>query len=311
MRINTLTCIFLALIVTVIGGCASNKERKKGVTEREVYELAQRHMNARNWTSAVETLHLLEENFPFGNYGEQGQLELIYAQYQAGQYEAVISVADRFIRLHPQHRNVDYAYYMRGLASFSRESSFLGSLLGSDHTTRDPGAARDSFDQFSQFIQRFPESAYAPDAQKRMTYLRNVLARAEIHAANYYFKRGAWLAAASRGNYVVRNFPNTPAIPDALAVMAQAYYLMGKDDLAENSVKVLALNFPNYPALDENGEFDQRYIQRVGRRSWLSYLTLGLFDRNEVRSFDTREIYSPEYTDTARAPESLTVQRAL
>src|SRR5690606_19092557 len=146
--------------------------------------------------------------------------------YRAQDYEDVIANADRFIRLHPQHRDVDYAFYMRGLASFHRESGFVGSLFGADNTDRDLGGARESFEHFAQFIQRFPNSPYAPDAQKRMIYLRNVLARYEIHVANYYFKRGAFLAAAKRGGYVVENFQETPAVPDGLAVMAQAYYLM-------------------------------------------------------------------------------------
>ncbi len=305
MRFKALTPIFLLLIVTLLTSCASNEKRAKGASEREVYELAQRQMDSRNWTGAVEALNLLEENFPFGTYGEQAQLELIYAQYRAGEYEAAIAVADRFIRLHPQHRNVDYAYYMRGLASFNQESSFLGSLFGSDHTNRDPGAARDSFDQFAQFIQRFPGSPYAPDAQKRMIYLRNVLARAEIHAANYYFKRGAYLAATNRGSYVVKNFPNTPAVPDALAVLAQGHYLLGNEPVGDDAARVLAKNFPNHPALTDDGEFDKRYIRGQKQRSWVSWVTLGLFDRDEIRGFDTRSMYDPEYTDTARKPEQL------
>lgn len=301
MRSTTLPIVLTLVILMLLGGCASNGDREKGVSEQEVYETAQRHLNSNSWQSAIQTLQLLEENFPFGTYGEQAQLELIYAHYKAQNYDELIAVADRFIRLHPQHEDVDYAYYMRGLASFHRERGFLGSLFGEDNTTRDPGAARESFDHFTQFIQRFPNSPYAPDAQKRMVFLRNALARYEIHIANYYFKRGAYLAAAQRGSYVVANFQQSPAIPDALAVMAQAYYLLGRDELAEDAVQVLATNFPEYPALSDSGEFDQEYYLRNDDRGWFSILTLGLFERAELDGFDTRSIYNPEYQ--SRQPE--------
>lgn len=296
MRSTTLPIVLTLIILTLLGGCASNADRKKGVSEQEVYETAQKHLNTNSWQSAIQTLQLLEENFPFGTYGEQAQLELLYAHYKAQNFEEAIAVADRFIRLHPQHKDVDYAYYMRGLASFHRERGFLGSLFGEDNTTRDPGAARESFDHFTQFIRKFPGSPYAPDAQKRMIFLRNALARYEIHTANYYFKRGAYLAAANRGSYVVANFQETPAVPDALAVMAQGYYLLGRDELAEDAVRVLAANFPDYPALNKQGEFDQRYYLRNKERSLFSYLTLGIFSRAELDGFDTRAIYNPEYT---------------
>lgn len=299
-----LPILIICTILAVLTACASKEEKRKGLTEQEVYESAQKHMDNNSWLAAIQTLQTLEENFPFGTYGEQGQLELIYAHYRAQNYEEAIANADRFIRLHPQHRHVDYAFYMRGLASFHQESGFVGSLFGADNTDRDPGGARESFEHFAQFIQRFPSSPYASDAQKRMVYLRNVLARFEIHVANYYFKRGAFLAAARRGNYVVENFQETPAVPDGLAVMAQAYYLLGMNDMAETAVKVLAANFPDYPALDEKGTFDQTYYLRRQRRHWFSYVTLGMFERAELSGFDTRRQYNPEYWPQAPRPEA-------
>jgi outer membrane protein assembly factor BamD len=298
MRFATLV---MCAILAILSACASREPKPKGLTEQEVYESAQKHMNNGSWQAAIQTLQLLEENFPFGTYGEQAQLELVYAHYSAQNFEDVIANADRFIRLHPQHRNVDYAFYMRGLASFHRESSFVGSLLGADNTDRDLGGARDAYEDFAQFIQRFPNSPYASDAQKRMVYLRNVLARYEIHVANYYFRRGAYLAAAKRGNYVVENFQEAPAVPDGLAVMTQAYYLMGMEDMAETALKVLSANFPDYPALNKDGSFDQTYYLKRHRRSWFSYVTFGLFERAELAGFDTRRQYDPEFLN-AEAP---------
>ncbi len=294
---------FLTLgLILSLTACGSNSEKEEQTTEQQVYEAAQGALDRANWTGAIEALNLLEENFPFGSYAEQAQLELIYANYRAGEYEAVLTSADRFIRLHPQHRNVDYAYYMRGLATANQTGELLGGALGVDQTRRDTGAARESFGHFAQFLTRFPDSVYAPDARKRMIHQRNLLARYEIHVANYYFKRQAYLAAANRGRFVVENFQRTPAVPDALAVMAQAYYLLDLPELAEDAARVLHLNYPNHPALNEKGEFNYQYSAQSADRSLWSYLTLGLFDKNNPQEFDTRSLYSAEYREEPPRP---------
>lgn len=291
MRISMQTAVMLAAILTLLCSCSSQSQKTDGMTEQEVYQSAKKSLDSGSWENAIKVLELLEENFPFGSFGEQAQLELIYAHYEADNFEEAIVTADRFIRLHPQHRNVDYAFYLRGMASFHKENTFLGSLLGSDNTMKDPGAARESYDHFMELINRYPNSPYAVDAQKRMVYLRNALARLEIHIANYYFKRGAYVAALKRGDYVVENFQGTPAVPDGLAVMAQAYHLMGKPELAQNTVQVLAKNFPKHPAVNKDGKFNTKYA-RSNKRSWVSYATLGLFDKNDVHGFDTRNQYN-------------------
>ncbi len=298
MRALTLPIAPLLLVVLLLTGCASNKEEKVG-SEQKLYETAQSSMNSSNWEAAINALNLIEEHYPFGTYGEQSQLELIYAHFQSENFDDVIAAADRFIRLHPQHRNTDYAYYMKGFASYSKERSFLSSLLAIDNTNRDPGAAKDALAQFGDFLLRYPHSVYAPDAQKRMTYLRNVLARYEIHVANYYFKRGAYMAAANRGRYVVENFQTTPAVPDALAVMAQAYFLLSMDSLAQDSVKVLVVNFPDHPALKANGEFDRDYTYQFKKNDWLKYATLGLLSKDETQGFDSQDFYNKEKANIA------------
>ena len=271
-----------------------------------MYERAERYLDSYSWDMAVNTLQALEENFPFGTYAEQAQLELIYAYYRASEFEAALATAERFIRLHPKHRNVDYAYYMRGIASFYNDSAFT-SFFPVDTTQRDPGTAKASFDYFSQLINQYPQSPYGLDAEKRMIYLRNMIARGEINVANYYFKRDAYLAATNRGRWVVENMQGTPAIPDALAVMAQGYHLIDMEPLAEDAVRVLKHNYPDYPAL-KDGEFDYQYgIDQ--RRSWVSYVTFGVFDKRPSIKFDTRTQYDPFYTeyfddDDAVAPPS-------
>lgn len=295
--------ILTLLAVLVLSSCASKDEKLAQSSEQQLYQTAQKALNSSNWDSAISYLEALEEHYPFGNYAEQGQLELIYAYFRNRDYELVIAAADRFIRLHPQHRNVDYAYYMRGVSSFYNDTG-LFAFLATDVTKRDPGTAREAFDYFSQMLNRYPESLYAPDARMRMLYLRNMLARYEIHVANYYFKRGAYLAAANRGRYVVENFQTTPAVPDGLAVMAQAYFLLGMTEHSENASRVLATNFPDHPALNEDGSFDYEYSTEQ-KKSWVSYATLGLFDKKPSLNFDTRQMYDPFFNrDVPEPPNS-------
>ena len=253
--------ILLILSLSLSSGCSwlgwgDDEENKVGTddsTERDFYEKIQGSLDAKNYTVAIGNLLLLESNFPFGKYAEQAQLELIFAQYKSGNHESSIDSADRFVRLHPQHPNVDYAFYLKGLAEIAQTSSFFGGFMPTDKTQRDIGTARDAFGTLTELLARFPKSPYAPDARKRLIDLRNQLARAEIHAANYYFARGSYLAAANRGRFVVENFQRSPAVPDGLAVMAQAYYMLELSELAERAVTVFAANHPEYPSLNDNG----------------------------------------------------------
>ncbi len=288
----------LLAIALLTAACSSKEEKEQVSTEQTLYENAQRQLKSANWAAAAQTLQLLEENFPFGTFAEQAQLELIFAYFKMSDHELAIAASDRFIRLHPQHRNVDYAYYMRGVASFHNETAFTTALI-SDVSNRDSGSAKDAFNYFAQLLNRYPESLYVLDARQRMIYLRNVLARQEIHIANYYFKRGAFVAAANRGRFVVENMQGTPAVPDGLAVMAQAYHLMGMQDLADDAVQLLAKNFPQHPALGDDSAFDYQYKLK-SKRSWLSYLTLGLLDKREFVNFDSRRVFNPQYRS---APE--------
>ncbi|EAQ95826.2 Beta-barrel assembly machine subunit BamD [Congregibacter litoralis KT71] len=278
-------------VLLLIGGCAGNDEEDISADsgEQQIYDEAQRYLNARNFDLSIRALQALESRYPFGKYAEQAQLELIYAHYGAFSPEAAIEAADRFIRLHPQHPNVDYAYYMKGLATATASQDFLSRFTPTDKTLRDTSFAKEAFAEFSQLVTRFPDSPYAADAKSRMVYLRNLLARNEIHVANYYFRRGAYLAAANRGRYVVENFQRTPAVGDGLAVMAQGYLLLGMDDLAKNAIDTLALNFPDHPALNDEGEFDTVYTQDGLQRSLINKMSFGLFDPPKPPQFDSRK----------------------
>jgi outer membrane protein assembly factor BamD len=281
--------ILLLLVSLALWGCSSNDELPEmaDTGEQDMYRQVQEFIANESYSEAVRGLQLLESRYPFGKYAEQAQLELIYAHYQAYEHEAAVEAADRFIRLHPQNPNVDYAYYMKGLSAYSIDQDIFDRFVPTEYAERDTSHAKEAFGEFSQLVARFPASPYAADARARMVYLRNMLARHEILVANYYFRRGAYLAATNRGTYVVENFPQTPAVADGLAVMAQGYILLGYDDLARDTIAVLALNYPDHSSLDENGEFQSAYSLDGLQRSWINKASFGLFDPPRPPQFDS------------------------
>ncbi len=269
--------LLLIAILALTAACSSKQpEVDENLSEVELYQQAQADLDNRSYTQAIAKLKALESRYPFGRYAEQAQLELIYAYYKNAEPEAAKSSAERFIRLHPQHANVDYAYYLKGLASFDQDRGLLARFLPLDMTKRDPGAARDSYNEFAQLTSRYPNSRYAPDAKQRMIYLRNLLAAYEVHVGHYYLTRQAYVAAANRGRYVVENFQETPSVGDGLAIMTEAYQRLSMDDLAATSLETLKLNYPDHPSL-ENGQFVPRE-EEAENRSWLAKATLGLIE---------------------------------
>lgn len=278
--------VIAACIALLCTACASKNGEDPDLgfdkTEEQYYEDARSQLDRSNFSRAIQTLNELESRYPFGRYAEQAQLELIYAHYRAFEPEAARAAAERFIRLHPQHPNVDYAYYMRGLATFVEGKGLFERFLPTDLTKRDPGAARDSFAYFAQLLARFPDSPHVSDAEARMVYLRNLLAQYEIHAARFYLKRKAYIAATNRGRYVIENFQETPAVPDALSIMAAGYHYLGLTDLAENAIGTLRLNYPDHPAFAGSGEFDITRVVTNVERTLLNVVSFGLFGETRV-----------------------------
>lgn len=268
--------LLLIATLALTAACSSKEVIDENLSEAELYRQAQSDLDDESYTSAINKLKALESRYPFGRHAEQAQLELTYAYYRNAEPEAARSAAERFIRLHPQHPNADYAYYLKGLASYEQDSGLLARFLPLDMTKRDPGAARDSFNEFAQLTSRYPNSRYSPDAKARMTHLRNLLAANEIHVAHYYLRRGAYVAAANRGRYVVENYQGTPSVAEGLAVMTEAYQRLGLSELETTSLKTLELNAPNHPTL-ENGRFVPSE-QAIDERSWLARATLGLIE---------------------------------
>jgi outer membrane protein assembly factor BamD len=280
---------FLYLLVSVAGcshipffGKGDDAKEEEETSEQLLYRSAQASVRAGNYAEGITKLEKLEAHFPFGRYAEQAQLELIYARYMSYAPEAARSAADRFIRLHPQHPNVDYAYYMKGLASYSKDRGFADRFQSSEISRRDASSARQAFADFSELISRYPESQYAGDAQQRMIYLRNILAEAEVNVAQFYMGRRAYVAAANRAREVVENYSQSTSVADALAILIEANWKLGLKDAANDALRVLAANYPRYPAFDDKGNFVFAETINNRDRSWLNLMTLGLVDRPDV-----------------------------
>lgn len=244
--------LVLMLFATFLAACGllpKQGDETSGWSASKLYSEAKAQLADGNYQRAIQLFERLEARYPFGPYAQQAQLEVAYAYYKDNEPASAIAAADRFIRLHPNHPHVDYAYYLKGLANFVEERGLLAGLGSQDMSERDPKAAREAFDAFRELVTRFPDSKYTPDALARMRYLVNALASHEVHVARYYFKRGAYVAAANRGKYVVENYPQAPALEEALYLMAQSYDRLELTDLRDDALRVLKLNFPNSPYL--------------------------------------------------------------
>jgi len=241
--------LFFAILIT---GCSSTIDSENStLAAKQLYEQAKELLEQGHYSEAVDYYETLQARFPFGVYAEQAQLDSIYAYYKADEPELVVIMAERFIKNNPRHPNVDYAYYLKGLADFELNTNFFGRFFPLDQSQRDSAATEQAFQSFSELLYRFPNSKYAEDARQRMLFLRNKLAQREINVAEYYIKRGAYVAAANRAKYVLEKYPRTPSIPEALVILAKSYKIMKLEDLLADTLKVLHLNYPDYANIDD------------------------------------------------------------
>jgi len=235
------------ILVLLLCACASidTKDETSGWSADKLYTEAKEQIASGGYTNAIKYLEKLEARYPYGRYAQQAQMELAYVYFKDHDHVSAVAAADRFIKLHPNHPNVDYVYYLKGLVNFNEDLGLLGKISKQDLSERDPKAARDSFDAFKELVTRYPDSKYTPDGLARMTYLVNALASYEVHVARYYMKRGAFVAAANRAQFALLNYSQAPAVEEALFVMVKAYDALGMADLRDDADRVMHKNFPN------------------------------------------------------------------
>ncbi len=243
-----LLCLYLFTGCSTIKGLFGDDDEEdptisEDISARQLYEKANGEMQGNRFADAIESYTLLESRYPFGRYAQQAQLELAFLYYRQSNMESAISSADRFIKLNPQHPNVDYAYYMKGLAYFDKSKTILNVILPRNPSDKDPEALVASFEVFKELIQKFPDSEYADDAKQRMIYLRNELAEHELTVADFYMRRGAYVAAVNRAKYVMEKYQGAPAMPQAVYTLELAYRQLGINDLAYDTHKIYAANY--------------------------------------------------------------------
>ncbi len=237
---------FLIVASVLTAGCAKMFKTKTDDWDAETfYTKAKEELDDKDWSKAIELYQQLEARYPYGEYAEQAQLEIIYAYYKNDDRELALAAADRFIRLHPTHPNVDYAYYLKGLVNFTENKTITDKLLGGrDFSDRDPNAAVESYQAFNQLITRFPDSRYKSDSLVRMRTLSAALARHDLYVAEYYLRRGAYVAVVNRCKSVLENHQHSEAVEKALGLMMVAYDRMDMMELAADTKRILALNYP-------------------------------------------------------------------
>jgi outer membrane protein assembly factor BamD len=251
--VTALAAFALALTLAGCGLFGDKKDARKDWTAAEYYKAAKEEFDNHNWDSAIKLYEALESKFPFGRFAQQSQLEVAYAYYKQGDSAQAVSALDKFIKLHPNHPNLDYALYLKALVNFKEDLGPMARVISQDLADRDPKAARESFEGFKELVTRFPESKYAPDSRERMVYLVEALARQEIHVARYYLSRGAYLAAVNRAQDAIVKFPNSPIHREALEVMIEGYDRMGMAALRDDARRVLQKNYPA-DRMAEHGE---------------------------------------------------------
>lgn len=239
--------LVLLCAAALAAGCATQEpaDETASWTVERLYGEARDAMAERDWAKAIRYLEKLEARFPYGRYAQQAQLEVAWAHWKYDERGAALAAVDRFIKLHPNHEALDYAYYLKGLINFTEDAGLLSFLSDPDLAERDPRAAREAFAAFREVTTRFPESKYAADAAARMRYLVNALARHEVHVARWYMKRGAYLAAVNRAQHAVASYPEAPAVEEALFLMIRAYEALGLKDLRDDTERVMRRNFPD------------------------------------------------------------------
>lgn len=259
---HSLAFIAALMLATWLSGCAifgspTELDETKGWQADRIYAEAELLMNKRDYDKAIKYFDIISSRYPHGKYATQAQLEVAYANYKKGDPASCIAAADRFIKLHPNHPNVDYAYYIKGLATFNQRG-IIEKLTKQQIDDRDPKTLRESFYSLKELVTRYPNSRYIKDATLRMSYLANTLASHELHVARYYMKRKAYVAAVNRCKYVLENYSETTAVEEALVITISAYDLLGMQDLKDDNMRVLQANYPNSAMLGTAVPTDER-----------------------------------------------------
>jgi len=235
----------LALSLTLAACGSAPVDEFAKISPDKLYADAKEEAAEGNYETAIKRLEKVESRASGTILAQQAQIDLAYAYYKTGEKAQALAKLERFIRLHPTSPALDYAYYLQGLINFNDDLGLFGRIASQDLAERDQQASRDAYESFKQLTERFPTSRYAADARLRMNHVVNSLAAGEVHVARYYLRRGAYVAAANRAQQAVKEYQRSPAVEEALYIMAQSYDKMNLEPLRDDALRVLKQSFPN------------------------------------------------------------------
>ena len=286
-KILLLTIVMLILLssCSYIEKALEEPDPTLNMSAAEIYVQGKDFLDAQDFINAIKLFELLEARYPFGTYSTQSMLDLAYANYAANLKDEAIVEANRFIRLYPNHPNVDYAYYLKALANFDKDANFFTRMIGHDQSKYDVTRLKQSFNDFSLVINKFPKSKYAKDSRNRLLYLKNTMAANELYIAEYYSKRSAHLAAIERIKYLFKNYGGTPSTEEALNLLIHSYNELEIYDLAHDSARVLLKNYPEYKIVSSNSNQPimvkknikikpKETVEKIKDESWFDYLNV-------------------------------------
>ena len=245
VKLSVVYASLMAAVLLGVAGCSSAPvDKTAGMSPNRLYAEAKDEMGSSQWDKAVPLLEKLEARAAGTPLAQQAQLDKAYAHYKAAEPAQALATLDRFIKLHPASPALDYAIYLKGIINFNDDLGLLSSITRQDLSERDQKAAKESFESFKELVARFPDSRYAPDARQRMAYIVGSLAQYEVHVARYYYKRGAYLAAANRAQQAVTDYRDVPAIEEALFILYKSYDALGMEQLRDDAKRILEKNYP-------------------------------------------------------------------
>lgn len=258
-KLSLIAATVVLLGLSACGLLPDKADETKGWSATKLYSEATDELDGGHYERAIQLFEKLESSYPFGTYAQQAQMEIAYGYYKSGDQAQALAAVERFIKLHPNHANVDYMYYLRGLINFNDQIGFLNFIYEQDPAERDPKATREAFAAFKELAEKFPNSKYTPDALLRMKYLVNAMAKYEVYVARYYYRRGAYLASVNRAMGAVQDYRDSPSIEEALFIMIRGYDKLGMTELRDDTLRVFKKNYPNSAFLDEGVKAERHW----------------------------------------------------
>ncbi len=241
-----LSSVIPVFVFLMFAGCSSGSDQDKyhDVPASKLFAMAQDELSREHYPEAIEMFESFDSQYPTSPKAEQALVEYIYAQYRVEEHALAVAAADRFLKLYPRSKKVDYVLYLKGIINSEQERTFFDSLFSENLSERDYTFFKEAYDDFAVLVDRFPKSPYEADARHRMIFLRNMLVQSELNVSKFYMRKALYVAAVNRAVYVVENFPQAPQVVDALGIIIQANRKMDFKKSMRDAIRIVKLNFP-------------------------------------------------------------------